>query len=51
VWTDPVDLSGVVSSVEFHTHVNVGDAQVRLDAPAAITLKVTLERTPPQVSQ
>jgi YbbR domain-containing protein len=50
VWTDPVDLSGVVSAAEFHTHVNVGDAQVRLDAPAAITLKVTLERTAPQVS-
>jgi YbbR domain-containing protein len=45
VWTDPVDLSGVVSSAEFHTHVNVGDAQVRLDAPTAVTLKVTLERT------
>jgi len=51
VWTDPVDLSGVVSSVEFHTHVNVGDAQVRLDAPTAITLKVTLERTAPQETQ
>jgi len=51
VWTDPVDLSGVVSSAEFHTHVNVGDAQVRLDAPAAITLKVILERTAPQESQ
>jgi YbbR domain-containing protein len=51
VWTDPVDLSGVVSSVEFHTHVNVGDAQVRLDAPTAITLKVTLERTAPQGPQ
>jgi YbbR domain-containing protein len=51
VWTDPVDLSGVVSSAEFHTHVNVGDAQVRLDTPAAITLKVTLERTAPQESQ
>ena len=48
VWTDPVDLSGVVSSTEFHTHVNVGDAQVRLDGPTAITLKVTLERTAPQ---
>lgn len=47
VWTDPVDLSGVVSAAEFHTHVNVGDAQVRLDSPAAITLKVTLERTAP----
>jgi YbbR domain-containing protein len=45
VWTDPVDLSGVVSAAEFHTHVNLGDAQVRLDAPNAITLKVTLERT------
>lgn len=45
VWTDPVDLSGVVSSTEFHTHVNVGDAQVRLEAPTTITLKVTLERT------
>jgi YbbR domain-containing protein len=48
IWTDPVDLSGVVSSAEFHTHVNVGDAQVRLDAPTTITLKVTLERTTPQ---
>lgn len=48
VWTDPVDLSGVVSSAEFHTHVNVGDAQVRLDAPTRITLRVTLERTAQQ---
>ena len=45
VWTDPVDLSGVVSAAEFHTHVNVGDAQVRMDSPTSITLKVTLERT------
>jgi len=45
VWTDPVDLSGVISSAEFHTHVNLGDAQVRLDGPNTITLKVTLERT------
>jgi YbbR domain-containing protein len=51
VWTDPVDLSGVVSAAEFHTHVNVGDAQVRLDSPNTITLKVTLERTAPQGSQ
>jgi YbbR domain-containing protein len=51
VWTDPVDLSGVVSAAEFHTHVNVGDAQIRLDVPATITLKVTLERTAVQESQ
>ena len=48
VWTDPVDLSGVVSSAEFHTHVNVGDAQVRLDAPAAVTLKVVLDKATSQ---
>jgi YbbR domain-containing protein len=51
VWTDPVDLSGVISAAEFHTHVNVGDAQVRLDPSAAVTLKVTLERTAPQEDQ
>ena len=45
VWTDPVDLSGVVSSAEFHTHVNLGDAQVRLETPTVISLKVTLEKT------
>lgn len=49
VWTDPVDLSGVVSSAEFHTHVNLGDAQVRLDVPAAVTLKVVLEKATSEV--
>lgn len=48
VLTDPVDLSGVVSSAEFHTHVNIGDAQVRLDAPGTITLRVNLVRSFPQ---
>lgn len=42
---DPVDLSGVVSQAEFHTHVNIGDPQVRLEAPTTVTLKVTLEKT------
>ncbi len=51
VWTDPVDLSSVVSSAEFHTHVNLGDAQVRLDAPSVITLRVTLEKTMRQATQ
>lgn len=41
---DPVDLSGVVSQAEFHTHVNIGDPQVRLEAPGTVTLKVTLEK-------
>ena len=40
-----------MSAAEFHTHVNVGDAQIRLDVPATITLKVTLERTAVQESQ
>jgi hypothetical protein len=51
VWTDPVDLSGVISAAEFHTHVNIGDAQVRLDAPTTVTLRVTLERTIAQESR
>jgi YbbR domain-containing protein len=45
---DPVDLSGVVSQAEFHTHVNVGDPQVRLEAPADVILKITLEKTNPK---
>lgn len=44
VLIDPVDLSGVVGQQEFHTHVNVGDTQVRLETPLTITLKVTLEK-------
>ncbi len=44
VGTDPVDLSGVVSQKEFRTAVNLGDPQVRLETPKAITLKVTLEK-------
>ena len=45
VTLDPVDLSGVVSRAEFHSRVNTGDPQVRLDAPSSVTLKVTLEKT------
>jgi YbbR domain-containing protein len=45
VTLDPVDLSGVVSRAEFHTHVNVGDPQVRLEVPTDVKLKVTLEKT------
>lgn len=44
VGTDPVDLSGVVSQKEFRTAVSLGDPQVRLETPKAITLKVTLEK-------
>ena len=43
--TDPVDLSGVVSQKEFRTAVNLRDAQVRLEVPTTITLKVTLEKS------
>jgi len=46
VMTDPVDLSGVVGEAEFHTHVNVGDGQIRLEVPTVVTLKVTLEKVP-----
>jgi len=42
--TDPIDLSGVVGQAQFHTAVNVGDAQVRLESPAAITVNVKVEK-------
>jgi YbbR domain-containing protein len=45
VRTDPMDLSGVEGEKVFHTHLNIGDPQVRLiDAPADITVQVTLEK-------
>jgi len=46
VLVDPVDLSGVVSQAQFHTRVNIGDPQVRLEAPSDITLRVILEKIP-----
>lgn len=51
VYTDPVDLSGVVSEADFRTHVNVGDPQVRIEAPGSVTLKVILEKTSAKDSQ
>ena len=45
VKTDPIDLSGVAGEKVFHTHLNVGDAQVRLvDASSDITVRVKLEK-------
>jgi YbbR domain-containing protein len=46
VTVDPVDLGGVVSRREFHTHINIGDPQVRLEVPSDVTLRVTLEKIP-----
>jgi YbbR domain-containing protein len=47
VITDPIDLTGVVSQKEFRTRVNVGDPLVRLETPADVTVRVTLERAAP----
>jgi YbbR domain-containing protein len=45
VRTDPMDLSGVAGETVFHTHLNVGDAQVRLvDTSSDITVRVKLEK-------
>ncbi|HTW64104.1 MAG TPA: CdaR family protein [Bryobacteraceae bacterium] len=45
VKTDPIDLSGVVGEKIFHTHLNVGDPQVRLvEAPGDITVRVKLKK-------
>ena len=47
VKTDPMDLSGVAGEKVFHTHLNVGDPQVRIvEAPADITVRVKLEKIP-----
>jgi len=43
--TDPMDLSGVAGEKVFHTHLNIGDAQVRLlDIPPDVTVRVKLEK-------
>jgi YbbR domain-containing protein len=45
VRTDPIDLSGGAGEKVFHTHLNIGDTQVRLvDVPADITVRVKLEK-------
>jgi YbbR domain-containing protein len=45
VKTDPMDLSGVAGEKVFHTHLNIGDPQVRLvDAPSDVTVRVKLEK-------
>lgn len=44
VKTDPIELTALPDQV-FHTHLNVGDAQVRiLQAPTDITVRVKLEK-------
>jgi len=43
--TDPMDLTGVAGEKVFHTHLNIGDAQVRLlDIPPDVTVRVKLEK-------
>ena len=40
-----MDLSGVAGEKVFHTHLNIGDPQVRLvDAPSDVTVRVKLEK-------
>ena len=53
VTTDPIDLAGVVGPKEIHTHVNVGDPQVRLESQVTITAKVqvALQRATPKAAQ
>lgn len=44
VLTDPIDLSSVLGQAQFHTAVNIGDPQVRLESPATVTVSVKLEK-------
>lgn len=42
--TDPLNLAGVTGEKIFHTHLNIGDPQVRLiGVPSDITVQVTLQ--------
>lgn len=43
--TDPMNLNGVAGEEVFHTHLNLGDAQVRIvEGSADITVRVKLEK-------
>jgi YbbR domain-containing protein len=43
--TDPIDLSGLTGDNILHTHLNVGDPQIRLvGAPALTTVQIKLEK-------
>jgi hypothetical protein len=42
--TDPIDLSGVLSTAEFHVHAYVSDPLVRFDGPSIVTLRVHVEK-------
>jgi YbbR domain-containing protein len=45
VTTDPIDLSGVVKRAKIPVHINVGDPQIRLEMPRAVTtFTVVVER-------
>jgi YbbR domain-containing protein len=43
--TDAIDLSGVTRAAEFHVNTSVTDPQVWLQSPAAVTVRVTVEKT------
>lgn len=45
--TDPIDLSGVVGPKEIHTHINVGDPQVRLESQVVINIKILVANDRP----
>jgi len=45
VKTDPLDLTGITGEKVIHTHLNIGDPQVRLlDVPSDFTVRVKLEK-------
>jgi YbbR domain-containing protein len=45
VRTDPLDLTGVAGEKVFHTHLNIGDTEVRIiDNSAEATVRVKLEK-------
>ena len=46
VTTDPIDLSAVTGRAKMQVHINIGDPQVRLEAPRAVTtFSLAVEKT------
>ncbi len=45
VKTDPIDLSGVTGTMQFHVQVRIGDPQVRLEVPTEAVVRVEIEKS------
>lgn len=49
VETDPIQLSSVSGVASFRVHVYIPDSQVSLDEPAPVSVRVDVEKIPPEL--